>query len=195
MKKWLKYSLLAVLLVAFAAAAYGLFMASYAGNTNVVLLNSGGTYTSLQNIIQRPEFKNKVVYVNVWGTTCGPCLQEFQNHTPQLTKRYENAKDVAFLYLCIDRHPLPELRWKERLRRFKPVGYHVLVEAQEEPLLARDIVGQAKEGRYFPYEPYYFILDKQGKKIRALTVHPEEGELRPSAGNLLYSKLDSLREI
>lgn len=192
MKKWGAYFLGLLLAAGCVAAGYVGIKTSYRGNQSVVLLNAGGTYTSFQDIIKRPEFANKVVYVDVWGTSCLPCFDELENHTPALTKRYAHNQAIAFLYVCIDRHPLPEVRWKDKLQQFKPAGYHVLVEAEQEAKLAKDIVGQAVRGRYFPYAPYYFMVDKHGRIVGQPVANPEQGELRPSDRQRLYAKLDSL---
>jgi len=193
MKKWIKYSLLGIIVIVLFGAGYVLVKTSYNGSDKIILLNSGSKYISFQNIIQRPEFKNKIVYVDIWGTNCGPCFEELENYTPQLTERYKDAKDIAFLYICLDRHPLPELRWKDKIQMFKPNGYHVLVNAEGEPKLAKDIIGQSVDGQFFPYIPFYFIVNKQGQIIGKPTADPSKGELQPSDKNLLYKKLDSVR--
>ena len=195
MKKWIKYALVFTSAVIIIAGSYVFVKTSYHGNNKILFLNSGKAYTSFNDIIQRSEFKNKTVYVDIWGTTCPPCFEELKNYTPQLTQHYKNTKDIAFLYICIDRHPFSEVRWKDKVQMLKPPGYHVLVEAEEEPKLAKDILGQAVDGQYFPYEPFYFIVSKQGHIIGKLSADPDKGELKPSDKNALYNKLDSLRQL
>lgn len=195
MKKRIKISLLVLCALFVSGAGYILIKSSYNGNEQVILLNSGMPYTSFKDILQRPEFKNKVVYVDVWGTSCLPCFDELKNYTPLLTNRYKDKKDIAFLYICIDRHPLPEIRWKSKIQMFKPKGYHVLVEEHEEARLATDILGQTSRGGYFPYIPYYLIVDKQGHIVSKTSPNPDEGEIRPSGNIALYHKLDSLRSL
>jgi len=129
MKSWIKYLLFIVFLVLTAAASFLFINLSYKGDKTVILLDAGQAYTSFKKIITRPEFKNKVIYVDVWGTSCPPCFEEMKNYTPQLTAHYNDTADIAFLYICIDRQPLPALRWKQKLQLLKPAGYHVLVTA------------------------------------------------------------------
>lgn len=174
------------------AAGYVLLKTAYQGNDRVVLLNSGQAYTSLQDIIKQPVFRNKIIYVDVWGTTCPPCFLELKDHTPKLTQRYRQNENIAFLYLCIDRHPLPEVRWKSKIQELQPAGYHALVEATEEAKLANDILGKSWQSKYVPYEPFYFIVDRRGKIVGQPIANPDQGELRPSDGPRLYAKLDSL---
>jgi hypothetical protein len=143
---------------------------SYNGDDEIVLLNSGKPYTSLQDILNLPEFKNKIVYVDVWGTYCTPCFNEFEKYTSQLTQRYKSAGDIAFLYICTDSHPMPEMRWKDRIKTYRPKGYHVLVESDEEAKLSNEVFGSALEGKYFPYVPCYFIVGKDGKIVDGPTI-------------------------
>lgn len=195
MSAFAKYTILTALLIATAFVVYVLSKTSYSGNDKIIFLHPGSTYTSFNNIIQRPEFKNKVVYVDVWGTNCPSCFEEFKNYTPQLTAHYSQANDIAFLYICIDRHPLPAVRWKEKIQLYKPNGYHILIGADEEFKLAMDVIGEAAEGQFFPYQPCYFIVDKKGSIVYKPTLDPDKGEFKPSDTILLYNKLDSLRQL
>lgn len=194
-KRRIKYLFLTFLLIVLLATGYIWKKLSYNGSDSIILLNPGKAFTSFQDIISLDEFKNKIVYVDVWGTSCPPCFEELKNYTPQLTQRYKNKNDIVFLYICIDRHPLPELRWKDKIQMLKPKGYHVLVEGDEEPKLAKEIIGQAVNRQFFPYEPCYFIVNKQGRIIDRPTTDPGKMELEPSDSIRLYNKLDSLRQI
>lgn len=196
MEKWIRNLLIVLSIIVIVPVAYFLYKNSYNGSSKIILLNAGEKFTSVADIIKRPEFKNKIVYVDVWGTSCPPCFNEFKNYTPQLTERYKNERNIAFLYICLDRHPLPETRWKDRIEKFSPKGYHVLVEnGVEEIQLAKEIVGQAKDGEFFPYIPFYFIVDKSGHIIGKPSSDWEQRELQPSDGHLLYHELDSLIEM
>ena len=52
-------------------------------------------------------FRNYVVYVDVWGTWCGPCCAEME-HVPDLKKRLAD-KPVVYLYFC---NNSPEDAWR-----------------------------------------------------------------------------------
>ena len=193
MKNWLKYTICTILVIPFMGAGYVLWETSYKGSSRVRLIQGDSTFTSIADIIQKPEFRNKIVYVDVWGTSCPPCFEELQKHSPNLTDRYKLNSEIAFLYLCIDRHPIPLLRWKEKLQILNPEGYHVLVRGgEEERRLASEVIGTSSESGFFPYLPYYFIIDRKGKITGNRSANPDSSEYRPSDQNLLYNKLDSV---
>jgi len=46
------------------------------------------------------NFKRKVVYVDFWGTTCGPCLAEFRDFTQPLKAKFKDRADISYLYVA-----------------------------------------------------------------------------------------------
>lgn len=46
------------------------------------------------------KYQNKVLYLDVWATWCGPCIEAFK-YTPELHK-YFRDKDVVFVNLCLE---------------------------------------------------------------------------------------------
>jgi thiol-disulfide isomerase/thioredoxin len=180
-----------ILIVALSLVFKVLKPLGYKGNDAVILLPD--TFSSLAKIKGLPIFKGKVLYIDIWGTSCPSCFHEFKNYTPQLTDRYKNNKDIAFLYICIDRYPLPELRWKEKIELFKPKGVHILVRGgTAEKRLSIEIFGTAVDDKYLPYQPCYLIINKEGEMVTKPNLNPELGERIPSETFTLYRKLDSL---
>lgn len=47
------------------------------------------------------SFKNKIVVLNFWFTTCAPCIKEMPALN-QLVESYKNSEDVVFLALSLD---------------------------------------------------------------------------------------------
>lgn len=196
MKPWIKYTGIVLAILLLINYLWLLRVTSYSGNQDVVFLENK-TYTSLKDIINRPEFKNKVVYVDIWGTSCPPCFDELQKYSPLLTNHYKRVDDVVFLYICIDRHPMPEVRWKGKVKELTPKGYHVLVRGgtDEELSLTKDVFGKLVKGKFFPYIPFYIIIDKNGHIVGKPSPNPNYAELQPDSKALLYHKIDSVRTL
>ncbi len=51
-----------------------------------------------QDIISLSHFTNKVLFINIWATWCGPCISEMPG-IERLSKRFSNDPNVAFLLI------------------------------------------------------------------------------------------------
>lgn len=122
MKKKIKiiiFSAITILLVVIAVLLYPL---TYKGTDEIILMNDS-EYESLQEIINQDQFKGKTIFVDIWGTTCAPCIREF-DHAKELKEKYK-GKPVEFLYLgSIDRID-EQVRWKQIIQDKELKGYHV----------------------------------------------------------------------
>ena len=63
-----------------------------------------------ENIVK--PFKGYVIYVDVWGTWCGPCRAQMEN-VPDLKKMLD-GKPVVYLYFC---NNSPEEAWRTFIRQ------------------------------------------------------------------------------
>ncbi len=154
----------------------------YQGDDSIRLLEPSKPYTSIKEILQTDELRGKVVYADMWGTTCGPCLEEFKNHTKPLKKQYQNNKSVAFLYVCLDKHPGAEYRWKKRIKDFDIKGYHVLLNEEQFVKFYGEIANTSGSEQYAI--PRYFIVSQRGDFV-------SRDAKRPSDYKTLYAQIDS----
>jgi thiol-disulfide isomerase/thioredoxin len=146
------------------------------GNEKIRLLTETTADSTLTNIYNA-NFKGKVVYVDFWGTTCLPCLEEFKNFTRSLKEKYKDRSDIAYLYICGGRR----LLWKQQLQKFDIEGYHIFLGAEGYADLYRRAVSGSKD--IIITMPRYLIIDKTGKIA-------ETDAPRPSDKGSIYSKLD-----
>ncbi|MES2266517.1 MAG: redoxin family protein [Bacteroidota bacterium] len=153
------------LTVLFMAAKISFAMAYNPGaNTSFITVDAGGS--SFKSIINK-NFKGKVVYVDFWGTTCGPCLMEFENFTHPLKEHYKKRDDVAYLYISGGSRYL----WKKQIDRFHITGSHLFLEAEDYEKLYRDALSDSNAQVLMPH---YLIVDKQGNIAVADAARPSD---------------------
>jgi thiol-disulfide isomerase/thioredoxin len=140
---------------------------SFAGNQSIRLLTQSPADSTLANIYNT-NFKGKVVYVDFWGTTCAPCLEEFKNFTKPLKHRYKNNPDIAYLYICGG----TRLIWKQQLQKFDIEGYNLFLGAKDYARLFHHSVRGAKDT--ILAMPRYLIMNKQGKIVDPDAPPPSE---------------------
>lgn len=172
---FLKSSLTIIgLVVVFMAAKIALAMAiNTQPGAKFITVDAGET--SFKSIINK-NFKGKVVYVDFWGTTCGPCLMEFDNFTHPVKQHYKNNDGITYLYVANGNRYL----WKKQIAQHKIDGYHLFLEYDEYNKLYRDALNNDSANVQMPH---YLIVDKTGHVAVA------DAE-RPSDADKLYTELD-----
>lgn len=120
-------------------------------------------------------YRGKVIYLDLWGTWCSPCLEMMQ-YMPGIKKEYAD-KDVVFLYLSIKS---PEAAWQKTIREYKMTGPAVV------HYRLPDDMQDAFEKKYRTTGyPSYFLIDKNGKLISASAPWPRD----PAALHAAINKL------
>jgi thiol-disulfide isomerase/thioredoxin len=83
-------------------------------------------YSTLKEVVNLSPFRNKVVYVDIWGTRCIPCIEEFEFNSA-LKTRFKN-KNVEYLYLAVDYgHSDDKTRWSKMIEDKNLSGYNMFV--------------------------------------------------------------------
>lgn len=92
---------------------------------------------------------NKPMYIDVWGTWCGPCISSF----PKIRSLQEkfNNKDLIFVYLCVRSR---EEVWTKMIKEQNLIGQHYLF---DNDLLDR-LYREAKIGGF----PSYILINREG---------------------------------
>lgn len=131
------------------------------------------------NIVDSKSFSGKVVYINFWTTTCGPCRAEF----PELNRLQKKYNDSAVVFLSMA--PEADLEVKAYLKRYKI----------ELPILA-NTGSLFKEWHVVAYPTHYFI-DKKGI-VREITIgtsvrrNKKTGKDEVAVFNVFSEKIDRL---
>lgn len=110
---------------------------------------------------------NKVLYLDIWGTWCGPCKKEF----PFSKKLYEgiDQEKIQMIYLCVGS---PKDEWEQMINSEELKGQHFLID--DDNLKKFD----NENGINIQSIPRYIIVGKDGK-IK------DKNAPRPSADNMI----------
>lgn len=125
-------------------------------------------YQKIQSIYEviKP-FKDKVVYLDVWGTWCGPCKDELK-YLPALKDRFKN-QDIVFVYLDMDEDDKDE-NWREFIKTNGLTGIHLRKNKKNiAPFWKELLANHADKHEYYPQ---YFIFDKSGKLVVSKALAP-----------------------
>lgn len=146
---------------------------AYAGDEKIRFVE--GNYASLEDLLQQPQFKGKRVYVDLWYTSCTPCIRQF-GYIPAL-KRQLGGQDVVFLYLARETsHQNSKQRWKNMIRKFQLQGYHFYMTKQFEENIWQEILANQDERERAAY-PHYLVINEAGKVTSYHALKPSEGQL------------------
>ncbi|WP_173002953.1 TlpA disulfide reductase family protein [Chitinophaga sp. SYP-B3965] len=129
--------------------------------------------TTLEQLLA--PYKGKLVYLDIWGTWCGPCKQEMR-YAPQL-KEQMKGKDVVFLYLSND-SDLADQKWKEYIQVNNITGEHARITGDAIEAIWQTLLPGDPARRY----PTFFIIDREGKVL-------VRNAKRPSDEGTLYTQL------
>jgi thiol-disulfide isomerase/thioredoxin len=100
----------------------------------------------------KDKYKGYVLYIDIWGTWCGPCYENFK-YAPTIKKAFENKK-VAFIYLC---STCNKEKWEKDIKEYNLDGEHVFLTSEQNATLSKEfkIIGV----------PRFIIIDKKGKIV------------------------------
>jgi thiol-disulfide isomerase/thioredoxin len=113
------------------------------------------TFVDLEgNPISLSQFKDKVIYLDLWASWCGPCLNTFKTKTPDFEKKLRDRQDIVLMYISIDEKQEP---WKNYLEKNPMRGVHLFAGRGFEA----DIM------KYFKVWgiPRYLIIGKDNKLV------------------------------
>ncbi len=160
-----------------AIAIYYYSIIDYQGKGKIQIINRPDL-KSFNQIIGLHEFNGQVIFIDVWGTLCGPCIKEF-NFDSELQTRFKN-EPVTFLFLATSYDRADDkFRWKQMIQEKQLFGKHFLLTTE----LYYDFWNTIKDSINTMYQiPHYLIIGKNGKILIA-------NAERPSSKEKLYGQI------
>ena len=130
----------------------------------------GDELTTVQDYVRL--FPDKVVYVDVWASWCGPCLREMP-HSIKLQQAYKD-KEVVFLFVSIDEN---QKRWKSTIQTKNITGQHVFAN--------KHLVKNLEQQYSLEGIPRYLLFSKKGELVNANADRPSDFPVRTEIDNHL----------
>lgn len=118
------------------------------------------------------SFKGKIIYIDLWATWCGPCLQELPQ-LDSLRKQYANNSNIVFVSLCVNERVDD---WKKDIQKRNQQGIQLF----------------ADRNQMLPYKiysiPRTIIVDKDFKVLMMNGPTPSNPGLKAYLNALLERK-------
>ncbi|RPD41471.1 TlpA family protein disulfide reductase [Chitinophaga barathri] len=147
-------------------------------NRNIVVVKDYDKVQSIYEVVK--TLKGKVVYLDIWGTWCGPCKEEIKQ-LPGLKAAFAD-KDVAYIYLAMDDDDRDAL-WKDYIKVNNMEGVHLRKTRQTIAPFWKELLADHPDKA--EYYPQYFLFDKTGKLVVSKAKRPSEKEA-------LYEQINAL---
>lgn len=153
-------------------AAYPHLLSGLEITNSLELMDFQNNKTSLKNFLS--ENKNKVVYLDMWASWCGPCRAEFP-YSESLRAYYKN-KPVIFLYASIDKS---FIAWKKAVVKEKLDNYpynFLIANTDNSSFINENKINSI---------PRYLIFGKNGELVYANAAKPSNSIIRKKLNELI----------
>lgn len=114
--------------------------------------------SSLSELQQIPEFKDKYIFIDLWASWCIPCRKEFI-YNKQLQSVLKKYQDINILYISIDDDNFAEA-WNNCIEHYKLKGIHLRASKE----LKENIKAQIYGSEEFTI-PRYALLAPDGEVL------------------------------
>ncbi|MCZ4408537.1 TlpA disulfide reductase family protein [Cryomorphaceae bacterium 1068] len=141
--------------------------------------------TSLPSVFESEEFAdlneltkkypNKLLYLDIWASWCGPCKEEFENQSSELNQFFQES-GIQRIYISID-DPTKIEDCAKIIRFYSLEGDHYMVNKQ----LLESMQSELNNGKSFAI-PRYLVIDPSGQIL-------ERDAYRPSFEKSLIDQL------
>lgn len=132
---------------------------SWEGNEDIRFLDKDQQIQSVSELLDRPELKGKKVYVDLWYSSCSPCIKAFRNM--EEGKSVLDEEGYVTLYLGRETsHQHSKQLWINTIKDYKLEGWHVYMSDS----LRQDVWSEIGPyvDRALGY-PHYMLVNENGE--------------------------------
>lgn len=145
---------------------------NWTGNEQIHFLPEN-QFSDFKSLIAQPQFFGKIIYVDLWFSSCGPCREEFKS-LPNLKKMIPKDQ-IVFLYLGQRTSPPNhEQLWKNAIKKYNLTGWHIYMN----PDLQKDIwsiIFENTNKKRMSY-PHYLVINNSNNKSLFDAPRPSNAE-------------------
>ena len=109
------------------------------------------------------KYAGRVLYVDIWATWCGPCLEETRYYSPALHEHFKDKKDVVFVNLCLSSSSAD---WGRVVKEMPVRGENYFLNQDCSEIFS----GEHKISGY----PSYWLVDRNGELVEKHAPRPSE---------------------
>jgi hypothetical protein len=138
----------------------------------------GNKIKTLNDLINRKDFYDNVLYIYLWSESCDFCIEELK-HISSLRVKYQ-GDPLKFIYLSLPVKGNNKENWLKLIEKYNLIGYHLIINIE----LYNDICSYHEINKKLEI-PHYFLIDKKGaiNKINAP---------KPSQYKILYKQIEEI---
>lgn len=125
------------------------------------------------NLVRLKDFQGKYIFIDVWTTWCGPCIQE-SPHLNDLVEKYKES-NIAFVSISLDKKADHE-KWKKMVEHADGI-VHLFADNSWKSKFVTEYGINAV--------PRFIIIDPEGRVVDADAKRPSEAALGTQLDTLL----------
>jgi thiol-disulfide isomerase/thioredoxin len=139
-------------------------------NPKIHLIENPDRILTLEQLIA--PFKGKLIYLDFWGSWCGPCLNEMRSESLKTIKQEFSGQEVIWIYLALE-NPQSVPQWESTIYYHGIEGYHLHKSMESIEPFWQAIFQDKDVPRAYPT---YVLIGREGQILNKKAPRPSAQE-------------------